>query len=595
MIAVATVAIVLLLRNNTPTHAPSSHAPPSHAARTEGVAPSSQTQQSRSIDAAPGDCAIQLRDVTATSGIDFRQTDGSGGKRYIAEAMTGGIATFDYDGDGLIDIYFTNGAPLPGTEGNDTTGHALYRNLGGWRFVDVTKEAQASCRAFGMGVTVGDYDSDGWPDLYLSNYGVNILRRNNGDGTFTEVAIDDAASAARGQMGKGLVGAGTCFLDIEGDGDLDLYVSNYLFLDCSTHVPRVVDRIPSYPSPQDYAPVPDVLYRNEANGTFTDVSAQAGILAHPGRGMGVTCADYDGDGDTDIFVCNDVQENFLFQNDGKGRFEQVSALACVACSGLGEVLANMGVDAGDFDNDGELDFFTTNYQGQLPVLFRNLGRGLFEDVTARTRAGTGCLPHVNWGCRLADLDNDGNRDLFIGNGHTEDNIELRGSAATYKAPCVVLRNLGGTFVPVPPQCGDGLQRELVARGVAMDDLDNDGDLDGVVLALREKPLVLRNMLVETGSPSHWLQVQLRGVRSNRDGIGARVRVKSGEHTWIDEVHSGRGYQSHCGSRLHFGLGSQDRIDRLEIDWIGGGTEVLKDLGSDRVVTVVEDCPPSVPK
>jgi hypothetical protein len=524
---------------------------------------------------------IQLVDVTPTTGIRFRHTDGSSGMRYVVEAFSAGLATFDFDGDGLLDIYFPNGAPLPGSSIDPPPRHALYRNLGDWTFRDVTQEAGVVCTAYGLGVTIGDYNNDGWPDIYLSNFGPNILFRNNGDGTFRSVT--ESAGVARGD----LLGAGTSFLDIEGDGDLDLYVGNYITYDCDDHVPVVIDGIPSYPSPRDYEPLPDTLYRNDGDDSFTDVSVESGIAAHAGRAMGMVCADYDRDGDTDVFVCNDVQENYLFQNDGQGVFVEVARLAGAAYNGNGQVLANMAVDVGDYNNDGWLDFFTTNYQGQVPVLFHNLGNGLLDDVTARTGAASGCHIHVNWGCGFVDLDNDGHLDLFIGNGHTEDNIELRMTSAVYKARCVVLRNVGGKFENVSERVGDGLQRELAARGVALDDMDNDGDVDVVILASREGPMILRNMLVESRSDNHWLDVELHGVLSNRDGVGSRVTVTAGDLTLVDEVHSGRGYQGHSGSRLHFGLGPRDHVDRIEVAWLGGETEVIEDVPADRLVRIVE--------
>ncbi len=528
------------------------------------------------------DCPIRLRDVTTDTGIHFIHTDGSSGRRYIVEPMSTGIATFDYDGDGWIDIYFPNGARLPGSDDAGVPPrHALYRNLGDGRFQDVTAQVGIDCTVHGLGVTIGDFDNDGAPDVFLNNFGPNLLWHNNGDGTFHAVA--ERIGIAPGD----LVGAGACFLDMESDGDLDLYVGNYIKLNCSEHVPRLSNGIPSYPSPRDYAPVADELYRNNGNGTFTDVSALSGIADQIGRSMGMTCADYDNDGDTDLFVCNDVQQNFLFQNDGQGVFQEVASLAGTAYNGNGRTLANMGVDAADYNNDGELDFFTTNYHGSLPVLFHNLGGGLLDDATVLTNAGSGCFFQVNWGCSFVDLDNDGFKDLFIGNGHTEDNIELRVARAAYHGHCVVLRNDAGKFVNVSDVCGDGTRRKLAAKGVAVDDLDNDGDIDVVVLASRERPMILQNEVIESNRANHWLQIQLVGVTSNRDGVGSRVTVSAGDMRLTDEVHSGRGYQSHCGSRLHFGLGAHKHVDQIEIRWNGGSTDVIRDVAADRLMTIIE--------
>jgi len=532
------------------------------------------------LPAVPG--PIQLHDVTADTGITFQHTDGSCGRHYIVEAMSTGLATFDYDGDGLLDIYFPNGAPLPGAPMAAPPRHALYRNLGDWRFAEVTEEAGVVCRAYGLGITIGDYDHDGHPDFYLNHFGENILYRNNGDGTFTDVTA--AAGVGRGL----LVGAGACFLDMDADGDLDLYVGNYIDLDLGRHVPRSKKGVPFYPSPTEYAPVPDSLFRNNGDGTFTDVSRESGVAAHAGRSMGMICADYDHDGDTDVFICNDVQENFLFRNDGRGKFEEVASVSGMAYDAEGEILANMAVDGGDFDRDGWLDFYTTNYQHQLPMLFRNLQIGLMEDVAQSTNAGAGGFQHVNWGCGFADFDSDGYPDLYVANGHTEDTIEQLGMSGSYRARNVVLRNTGkGKFEDVSQHCGDGLLPEFVSRGIALDDLDNDGDTDVVVLNSRDRPTVLRNMLYERGSPSHWLQVQLRGVAGNRDGVGARVEVLADGLRLVDEVHSGRGYQSHWGSVLHFGLGERRQVEEIVVRWIGGGVSRFCDVGVDRRIVLIE--------
>jgi enediyne biosynthesis protein E4 len=525
---------------------------------------------------------IQFQEVTAGSGITFLHTDGSSGRRYIVESMSTGIATFDYDGDGLIDVYFPNGAPLPGARYDKPPRHALYRNLGDWRFLEVTDQAGVPATAYGLGVAIGDYDADGWPDIYLNNFGPGILFHNNGDGTFDDVT--QTAGVAVGSR----VGAGACFLDVDGDGRLDLYVGSYIDLDLAKHVPRTADGHPSYPSPKEYEPLPDTLYRNNGDGTFADVSHPAGIAQHAGRSMGMVCADADSDGDTDIFVLNDVQQSFFFQNDGRGQFEEIGLQNGVAVGGAGEPMANMGVDCGDYDNDGCLDFYSTNYQTQWPMLLRNLGRGEFEDVTRMTGAGDGCYPLVNWGCGLVDFDNDSRRDIFIGNGHIEDNIDQRDATTCYRCRNFVLQNLAsGKFVNVSDRAGLASLPPHAARGVAFDDLDNDGDVDVVILNSRERPTLLRNMDRELGGENHWLQLGLRGVRTNRDGVGARVRVTCGDLVLVDEVHSGRGYQSHWGSRLHFGLGQRNRIDRVEVRWIGGEVEVWNGLPADRLLTVVE--------
>jgi hypothetical protein len=335
----------------------------------------------------------------------------------------------------------------------------------------------------------------------------------------------------------------------------------------------------------DYRPVPDTLYRNNGDGTFNDVSDDSRVAGQAGTGMGMVCADYDNDGDTDIFVLNDDAANFVLENNGSGKFSEVGLFSGLAYDGHGQEQGNMGVDCGDYDNDGLLDFYATSYQRQPAILYRNLGDGVFEDVTADTGAGTGTLPHVTWGNSLVDLDNDGNRDIFVACGHLQDNIERYDDSSTYHARNIVLRNTGKRdFENVSDRCGDGLEIALSSRGAGFDDLDNDGDVDVVILNSRHEPTLLCN---ESPTRHHWLQVRLRGVRSSRDGVGAHVCVLAGGVSQMAEVHSGRGYQSHYGSRLHFGLGAHQWADRIEVHWIGGGVDVLRDVPADRVVHVVE--------
>ena len=531
---------------------------------------------------APAACSIQLRDVTAETGVTFQHTDGSSGAHYIMETVTSGLAVFDFDGDELADIYFPNGAPLPGAKVDRAPRHALYRNLGNWRFRDVTEEAKIGCAGYGLGAAAADYDNDGWRDLYVSNFGPKVLYHNDGNGTFSDVTV--RAGVADGDK----LGAGACFLDIDRDGELDLFVANYLQFAYEKHVVLDRDGYPEYVSPKAYPPEKFALFRNRGDGTFMDVTVGSGIANHPGKGMGAVCADYDQDGDTDIFVLNDVYQNFCFQNDGSGHFEEIALLNGFKYNGEGVPLGSMGVDCADYDNDGHLDLFQTSYEGELPVLFRNLGGGLFEDCTTRAGAGQAALHNVKWGCGFVDFDNDGHRDLFIAMGHLQDQIEKYNPLTSFRARNVLLRNRGdGTFEDVSNRCGDGLLPVFSSRGAAFDDLDNDGDVDVVVLNARDRPTILRNMLIESGSKNHWLQIRLQGVKTNRDGVGAGVRVVAGDLTQIDEVHGGRGYQSHWGLRLHFGLGHRDRVDRIEVRWIGGGTEVVEDVPADRRVTIVE--------
>ncbi|GAB6186735.1 CRTAC1 family protein [Thermopirellula anaerolimosa] len=512
-------------------------------------------------------------DVTASSGITFVHTDGSSGRHYIMEAMSAGLAVFDYDNDGDEDLYLLNGAPLPGTVVEVPPRNALYRNNGDGTFTDVTEQAGVGDPGFGLGVTAGDYDGDGFLDLYLNNFGPNVLYRNNGNGTFTDVT--ETSGTANGAK----VGAGCAFFDTDADGDLDLYVANYLVFSYDMHIMRTKNGYPAYPSPRDYDPVPDTLYRNNGDGTFTDVSEEAGIAPHAGSGMGIVCADFDDDGDPDVFVCNDVGANFFFVNQGNGTFREEAVFLGTAYNGNGEENASMGVDCGDYDNDGLLDFFMTSYQNELPVLYRNTGKGYFEDMTARTNAGASVFRQVNWGTALADFNNDGFRDIFISNGHTEDYVDMYDDTTSYKAANTVLMNMGhGDFTPLPPDCGSGLKPVLASRGAGVADLDNDGDLDVVILNMRDRITLLRNDSPKAG---HWLQLDLQAPGGNRFGVGAKVTVFAGGLRWVDEVHSGRGYQSHWGLRLHFGLGSRDRVDCVEVRWPGGPVETFTGLSVDR--------------
>jgi hypothetical protein len=528
---------------------------------------------------ASDDCPIRLTDVTEQTGITFRHTHGGSGRRYIVESVVAGLALFDYDNDGWIDIYFLNGAPLRGTEVEVVPRNALYRNNGDWTFTDVSAAAGVGDPGYGLGVTVADYDADGDADLYLNNFGPNVLYRNNGDGTFSKVT--EEAGVGCGDK----VGAGACFLDIEGDGDLDLYAANYVDFNYDNHIVRMIGPHQFHPGPRDYRGVPDSLFRNDGDGTFADVSRESGVAAVAGTGMGMICLDYDDDGDTDIFVCNDARPNYLFQNDGRGRFTEMGLLAGVAYDMLGNENSSMGVDCGDYDNDGLLDLFMTDYSDEMPVLYRNLGQGYFEDATNVARVGSEAFPHVNWGNGWVDFDHDGDRDLFIACGHFMDNIQYIDDRTACDVRNILMMNVGGgRFVDVSELCGDGLQLVASSRGAGFDDLDNDGDVDAVVLNANTGPTILAN---QSETDGHWLQLQLVGTTANRDGVGSRVRVVADDLIQVAEVHSGRSYQSHYGSRLHFGLGSRANIQRVEVRWCGGATEVFGDVDADRLTVLTQ--------
>jgi hypothetical protein len=532
-----------------------------------------------SLQAADSQSPIQLHDMTRESGIRFVHTDGSSGRRYIMETVASGLALLDYDSDGDEDIYFLNGAPLPGTTVEKPPRNALYRNEGNWKFTDVTDLAGVGDTGYGLGVCTGDYDNDGDPDIYINNFGTNVLYRNNGNGSFTDVAR--VAGVAQGNH----VGAGACFLDMDGDGDLDLFVASYVAFTYETHRTSMMNGFPSYVGPLQYPPTANHLYRNNGDGTFTDVSSTSGIAELRGSGMGVMAADIDNDGDPDLVVANDLRPNFLLLNDGSGKFKEVGALVGLAYDSFGNVQGNMGVECTDWNNDGWLDVYITTYQRQFNNLYQNVGGKVFDDVTRKSGAGTSSYPQVKWGVGVVDFDNDGHRDLFSACGHLIDNVDHFDDTTSYHARNLLLRNNGqGRFEDVSHHAGDGMMLKFSSRGAAFDDLDNDGDIDVVILNARREPSLLRN---DSPRTHHWIQVRLQGTKSNRGAVGARVSVVAADLTQIDEVHSGRSYQSDFGKRLHFGLGSRSSISEIRVKWPGGSTEVIRDVGVDRVVTIVE--------
>lgn len=518
-------------------------------------------------------------DITDQSGISFQHTDGSTGEHYLIECMAGALALWDYDNDDDIDIYFLNGGAIKGTTFSTPPTNALYRNDGNWHFTDVTEASGLGDTGHALGVAVGDFDNDGYQDVYVTNFGPNALYRNNGDGTFTNVT--DSAGVADGHK----FGAGANFLDMDGDGDLDLFSSSYVNFTYENHDGRKIMGYPIYAGPRSYKPTQDSLFRNNGDGTFTDVSVSSGIAAVPGTGMGTVCVDIDNDGDTDIYVANDQMPNYLWQNNGQGVFQQMGLLLGLACNAQGEVQGSMGIGCGDYNNDGWLDFYVTAYQDQIPSLYQNVEGRFFEDVTNQAGTGDGTQHMVHWGNDFVDFDNDGDRDLFVSMGHLQDNIEKWDKRSSWTKPNLLFENQGnGSFRNVSDLSGPGMQVAYSSRGVGFDDLDNDGDVDIVVLNSRAKPSVLRN---DSPKQGHWLQLQLQGTRTNRDGVGARVEVKCPGLTLVDEVHSGRGYQSHYGTRLYFGLGQQTKIDQVMVHWIGGKREIFTNIPINQRINLIE--------
>lgn len=520
--------------------------------------------------------AIQFKNLPSTAGLTFEHKDGSSGQHYLIEAVASGMATFDFDGDGDLDIYFLNGAALRGTVYASPPKNALFRNDGNFQFTDVTESSGLGDQGFGLGVAAGDYDNDGWIDVYLNNYGANALYRNSGDGTFSLVPDEVLACGHK-------VGAGASMLDMDADGDLDIYSANYIQFAYDLRSPSIFHGQIVYGGPVLYPTEPDDLLRNNGDGTFTNVSQEAGILSESEWGMSTICFDADADGDTDIFVANDSTRNFLWQNDGQGRFTEIGVLAGVAYDYQGDTQGSMGCDVADFNGDMLLDLFVTAYEKQLAILYENLGNSIFQDATLTTGAGAGSFHLVNWGLGFGDFDNDGDKDLFVANGHIHDNLDDFDDTTSYKMANQVYENKNGKrFVDISAHCGSGLQVIESSRGAVLEDLDEDGRLDVVVINSRTKPTLLQNI---SNSSSNWIEVELVGQVCNRSAIGCEVTVRCGARSQILTVHSGRGYQSHFGTRLHFGLGAAESIDELSVRWLGGQIESFTDVKASGLLII----------
>jgi hypothetical protein len=524
--------------------------------------------------------SIQLTDVSDRTGIQFVHTDGSDGRYFVIESFSAGLALLDYDLDGDLDIYFLNGAAIDRPAGDDAPTNALYRNDGDWRFTDVTRQAGVGDTGFGMGVACGDFNNDGAPDIYVNNYGSNVLYRNNADGTFADVT-------ASAQVGNGhKVGAGVSYLDMDADGDLDLYVANYCQFDPAGHKVHIHKGLPAYPSVSSAQPEPDTLFRNNSDDTFTDVSDESGIRSVAGRSMGVVAFDYDQDGDSDIAVANDTMENHLFQNDGHGQFTEVALRAGFAYDYKGRAQGSMGLEVADFDGDGLQDVYVTSFSEEFATLYRNLGGGLFEDATLRSGGAQATLPHVTWGVVAEDFDNNGTRDLLIAAGDIDDKRHLRGgasSATAFKIPNILLANVGqGKLRPLQRWGSGSLARES-SRGMVAGDLDSDGRIDAVVLNGRAAPTILKN----ESKPAAYVQIRLVGTTSNREGVGAKVTVEQGEFRQTREVLCGHSYQSDSGRMQYFGLPSPATAVSAKIVWPTGKTQLIKNVPIRGVTTVVE--------
>lgn len=501
--------------------------------------------------------------------------------------MVGGVAVFDFDGDGRLDIFFVNGAKLddpmaPGKVPDKSDArywNRLYRNNKDGTFTDVTKKAGVQGHSYGMGAAVGDYNNDGRPDLFVTNVGRNILYKNNGDGTFTDLTTE------AGVAGGGWSTA-ACFVDYDRDGHLDLIVARYLDWDFSQNI-WCGERRPGYRSychPDKFKPVAHLLYRNNGNGRFEDVTRKTGIAESPGKGLGVAVNDFDADGWPDIAVANDSFPQQLFRNRHNGSLQEVGLATGLAFDDSGRTFAGMGIDFADFDNDGWPDVFINALANQKYALFRNQ-KGAFEYVSGPTNVGQISALHSGWGTKFVDVDNDGWKDLFVAQGHVMDNISLTQSWVKYLEPPALMRNKRGKFEDVSHDSGEPFKLTLAARGAAFGDVDNDGSVDVAINCNNGPAVVLRN---DGGTNNHWILINTVGATSNRDGIGAEVLLVSESGTrQHGTVSAGSSYLSASDKRVHFGLGADKRIKLLQITWPSGIVQRLENVAADQVLTVRE--------
>ncbi len=514
-------------------------------------------------------------DVTAKSGITFVHASGATPEKYMVETFGSGVAWIDIDADGFVDLYFVNGAP--------GASNALYRNNGDGTFSDVTRQSGTAAdanRAYKTGVAVGDYDNDGWLDLYVTALGPNILYRNNGNGTFTDVT---AVAGVAGGANEWSTSTG--FLDYDRDGKLDLYVANYIDarMDANPYCGLRKPGYRMYCNPTIFDGVADRLFRNNGDGTFTDVSLRAGIANPAGKGLGVVFCDFDRDADTDIYVANDLVRNFLYRNNGDGTFLDVAYAAGVGFDMNGKPQAGMGVDCGDVDGNGYPELFVTNFSEELNTLYDNRGDGLFEDVTRKAGLGSGFSP-LGFGTKMYDLDNDGDLDIHVTNGHVIDNVKLYQPALTYEQKDLLYENISGRFTDISARSGAALQARRVGRGLAVADFDNDGNLDVVISSVGQRAVLLKNQGVRSGN---WIQIRAQGTASNRFGLGATVRAETAGKTQVREINNVASYLSSNDTRLHLGLGDAKIIQRLEILWPSGRRQVLTDVAANQILVVKE--------
>jgi enediyne biosynthesis protein E4 len=526
-------------------------------------------------------------DVTAKSGIRFKNEASHTSQKYLPESMGGGVAMFDFNNDGNLDLFFVNGAqirdPMPSGASPDKSDprfwNRLYRNNGDGTFTDVTVRAGVQGHSYGMGVATGDYDNDGNVDLLVTNLGGNILYHNNGDGTFTDV------TAEAGVAGGGWC-TGACFVDYDRDGLLDLIVTRYVEWDFASNV-YCGSQQPGYRAychPDQFNAISYLVYHNNGDGTFKDVSKRCGIEASPGKGLGIAINDFDRDGWPDIFVANDSVAEQLFRNKHDGTFSEVALAVGLAYDQNGHVFAGMGADFGDYDNDGWPDVFVNALANQKYALFRN-DKGKFEDVVDPSGLGAITMSHSGWGAKWIDYDNDGWLDLFVAQGHVMDNIQLTEPTLRYLEPPLLLKNTGGRFLNVSAQGGPAFQIPIAARGAAFGDLDNDGFIDVAINCNNGLAIILRN---QGGNGNHWLSIRLIGSASNRDGIGANLRLVAEDGTQRYAFVSTAGsYLSASDKRAHFGLGASTKIKLLEITWPSGRLQRIESIAADQILTIRE--------